>query len=589
MALKLFVNIAATSLANALVRSATDMTPIGFPQLVIGDGRDYELYFVDGSLDGGGYASFSGVGSYTPLIAIGDCGNPTGGTFTLTYSGQTTTALAYSASPAAVQTALEALSNLAPGDVTVTGVAGKYYVVTFGGTLAATSVAEITGDGTALTPDSVVSVDTIVEGAASPATNEVQLIQLRENPITYADDWTPITNGWTGSLSTRTLAMVKKLVEESPISASFQITVQDPTGARRTYLKTPSTTECTIIDPEAFAGADKPTFATIAYVDSKALGAGMFTREAVTSSATGNTNITRPSGSHYHTAFATVSGTAGTRTFAVLTTNTPAAGDRARIYFLNPATAAIVLEVRNATSGGTLLKTITTDGTGEDFFVDLCFNGTAWELDGDNAADMRKSQNLAGLASIRTARGNLGTLFARISDETADFAIAEAEDGTLFRVTTGVSAIVATLPDAATVGAGWSCALLKADSASGTIVTDPATETMTAEDELMILLSDGSGWIVLQRLARQAASVSAAVINLPAITGLTGGGATNLDGLVTADGRYPLNTVVALSYDLLLQHWKLVSSSSITDAPNGIVRPTDYATTTNELCWKKIG
>lgn len=588
MALKLFVNIAATSLANALVRSATDMTPIPFPQLVIGDGRDYELYLVDGSLDGGGYSPISGNALYTPLIGIGDCGNPSGGTFTLTYSGQTTAAIAYNASPAAVQTALEALSNLAPGDVAVTGVAGVYYKVTFGGTLAAADVDEITGDGAALTPASVVSVDTIVEGAASPATNEVQLIQLRENPITYADNWSPITNGWSGTLSTRTLAMVQKLAEESPISASLQITVQDPTGLRRTYLKTPSSVVCTIIDPESFAGADKPTFATIAYVDSKALGAGMFTREDVASSSTGNTNITRPSGSHHHTAFATVSGTAGTRTFSILTTNTPAAGDCVRVFFLNPTTAAIVLEVRNATSGGTLLKTITTDTTGEDYFVDLAYNGSAWELAGDNAADMRKSQNLAGLASIRTARGNLGTLFARISDKSADFTIAEAEDGTLFRITTGTDQIDATLPDPAAVGAGWSCALLKADSAAGTVVTDPATEGMTSQHELMILLSDGSGWIVLQRLARQAAGVSAAVINLPAITGLTGGGSTNLDGLVTADGRYPVGTIVVLSYDLLMQSWKLVSSNSITDAPNGIVRPGDYATTTNELCWKKI-
>jgi hypothetical protein len=589
MALKLFVNIAATSLANALVRSSTDMTPIPFPQLVIGDGRDYELYLVDGSLDGGGYAAISGSALYTPLIGIGDCGNPTGGTFTLTYSGQTTAALAYNTSPAAVQTALEALSNLAPGDVIVTGVAGVYYKVTFGGTLAATNVAEITGDGTALTPSSVVSVDTITAGAASPATNEVQLIQLRENPITYADDWTPITNGWSGTLSTRTLAMVQKLAEESPISASLQVTVQDPTGLRRTYLKTAATVVCTIIDPESFAGADKPTFATIAYVDSLALGAGMFTREAVTSSATGNTNITRPAGSHRHTAFVTVSGTAGTRTFAVLTTNTPAAGDCARIFFLNPTTASIVLEVRDATSGGTLLKSITTDTTGEDYFVDLVYSGSAWELAGDNAADMRKSQNLAGLASIRTARGNLGVLFARISDKVANFTITEAEDGTLFRVTTGVSAIVATLPDAATVGAGWSCSILKTDSAVGTIATSPATEGLTAEDEMMLLISDGTTWIVLLRAARQPAAVAASVINLPTITGLTGGGSTNLDGLVTADGRYPVGTIVVLSYDLLMQSWKLVSSNSITDAPNGIVRPGDYATTTNEICWKKIG
>lgn len=589
MALKLFVNIAATSLANALVRSSTDMTAIPFPELVIGDGRDYELYLVDGSLDGGGYSPISGNPLYTPLIGIGECGNPSGGTFTLTYSGQTTSALAYSASPAVVQAALEALSNIAPGDVTVTGVAGVYYKVTFAGALAATDVDEITGDGAALTPASVVSVDTIVEGDASPASNEIQLIQLRQNPITYADDWTPITNGWSGSLSTRTLEMVQKLAEESPITSVLQVTVQDPTGKRRTYLKTPNTVVCSIIDPESFAGSDKPTFVTQAQLAAAQLATGIFTREDVASSATGNTNITRPEGSHYHTAFVTVSGTAGTRTFAVLTTNSPTAGDRVRLFFLNPTTAAIVLEVRNATSGGTLLKTITTDGTGEDFFVDLGYSGSAWEIAGDNAADMRKSQNLAGLASIRTARGNLGNLFARISDKSASFTVTEAEDGTLFRVTTATDAIEATLPDPAAVGAGWSCALLKTDSAAGTVLTDPATETVTAQDELMVLISDGSGWVVLMRIARQAPAASSGVINLGSLTGLTGGGATNLDGLVTADGRYPLNTVVMLSYNLTSQLWKLVSSTSLEDVPNGIVRPDDYTITTNEKCWKQIG
>lgn len=48
----------------------------------------------------------------------------TGGTFTITYSGQTTSALAYNVSAGAMQTALEALSNIAPGDVVVTGGVG---------------------------------------------------------------------------------------------------------------------------------------------------------------------------------------------------------------------------------------------------------------------------------------------------------------------------------------------------------------------------------------------------------------------------------------------------------------------------------
>ncbi|HEY1466379.1 MAG TPA: hypothetical protein VGF11_04935, partial [Acidimicrobiales bacterium] len=48
-------------------------------------------------------------------------GGPTGGTFTLTYAGQTTTAIPYNATAAVVQAALIALTNIGPNDVTVTG------------------------------------------------------------------------------------------------------------------------------------------------------------------------------------------------------------------------------------------------------------------------------------------------------------------------------------------------------------------------------------------------------------------------------------------------------------------------------------
>ncbi len=44
---------------------------------------------------------------------------PTTGTFTLTYEGETTAAIAYNALPSAIQTAIEALSNVNPGDITV--------------------------------------------------------------------------------------------------------------------------------------------------------------------------------------------------------------------------------------------------------------------------------------------------------------------------------------------------------------------------------------------------------------------------------------------------------------------------------------
>lgn len=72
-------------------------------------------------------------GDISEVQTVTITGAPTGGTFTLTYSGQTTAGIAFNAAAAAVQAALEALSNLAPGDITVTGGPGPGtpYVVTF--------------------------------------------------------------------------------------------------------------------------------------------------------------------------------------------------------------------------------------------------------------------------------------------------------------------------------------------------------------------------------------------------------------------------------------------------------------------------
>lgn len=76
-------------------------------------------------------------------------GSPTGGTFTLTYAGQTTAAIAYNAAASAVQSALVALSNIGASDVTVTGTGP--YTVNFGGTLGNQNVAAMTASGASLT------------------------------------------------------------------------------------------------------------------------------------------------------------------------------------------------------------------------------------------------------------------------------------------------------------------------------------------------------------------------------------------------------------------------------------------------------
>lgn len=81
-------------------------------------------------------------------------GGPTGGTFTITFGGQTTAAIAYNAAASAVQTAFQALSSVGAGNATVAGNAGGPWTITFAGTLAtgvqsvATTTASLTGGTT---------------------------------------------------------------------------------------------------------------------------------------------------------------------------------------------------------------------------------------------------------------------------------------------------------------------------------------------------------------------------------------------------------------------------------------------------------
>jgi hypothetical protein len=90
-------------------------------------------------------------------------GAPTGGTFTLTFDGQTTDAIAYNATAATVQAALEALSNVS--SATVTGDAGGPWTVTFGGSgdvPQMTAASSLTG-GT----DPAIAVTTVTGGGSS--------------------------------------------------------------------------------------------------------------------------------------------------------------------------------------------------------------------------------------------------------------------------------------------------------------------------------------------------------------------------------------------------------------------------------------
>lgn len=98
-------------------------------------------------------------------------GGPTGGTFTLTYSGQTTAAIPFNANAATVQGALNALSNIRTGDVSVTGANGGPYDVKFMSALGGQDVAAMTASGASLTGGTTpgVTISTVQAGSNTPS------------------------------------------------------------------------------------------------------------------------------------------------------------------------------------------------------------------------------------------------------------------------------------------------------------------------------------------------------------------------------------------------------------------------------------
>jgi len=94
--------------------------------------------------------------------------SPNGGTYTLTYKGQTTAAIAYNASPATIQAALEALSTVNSGYITVgggvNGLDDGDVTFTFRDTLG--DVGMISIDDSSLSPTLTVTMSETTKGSA---------------------------------------------------------------------------------------------------------------------------------------------------------------------------------------------------------------------------------------------------------------------------------------------------------------------------------------------------------------------------------------------------------------------------------------
>lgn len=151
------------------------------------------------------------------------------------------------------------------------------------------------------------------------------------------------------------------------------IAVADVSGAAPlaspTFTGTPAA-------PTASTGTNTTQVATTAFVDATAKALTVY---GTVANSTGNSTITPAATTRRAVNTVSVTGTASTRIMILDTTNR-VAGDIIENRFTFPATASIVIETRNATAGGTLLDSITTDTSADSAMVCAVYTGTAWTL-----------------------------------------------------------------------------------------------------------------------------------------------------------------------------------------------------------------
>ena len=131
---------ASASTVQAALEALSNIDP-GDIEVSVGDPDGWDVVFKSYT----GAVDLTGVGGANEKQTVTLTGAIDGDVFTLTFDGQTTAQIAYDAGAATVQSALEGLSNIDPGDVIVTDGDPSGWVVEFTGTYAYTDAANLTG------------------------------------------------------------------------------------------------------------------------------------------------------------------------------------------------------------------------------------------------------------------------------------------------------------------------------------------------------------------------------------------------------------------------------------------------------------
>jgi len=224
MARDLFIDMTNRRLATSL----TSLAPANSPRFVKGDNGAINLYFLEATgnvsapfnvLDMTGTTVKFGVGTRT--------GIPASGTFTLSFGGETSGAIGFSATAGAISSALNSLSAITSiGKVSVDGTMATNFVVSFN---SAGTRSAITADVSHLIPTTSALIDERLAGDATTA--EIQELQLRLAPAVYQPTWTDLGTALTVSVATTlTGSTLQNEVQRisfsrAPYLGSYRVTV----------------------------------------------------------------------------------------------------------------------------------------------------------------------------------------------------------------------------------------------------------------------------------------------------------------------------------------------------------------------------
>jgi len=240
MARDLFIDLT----NNRLAASETNLAPAAPPVFTKGDNGTFNLYFLQAT--GIINAPFTVVDRSTTSVKLGigsRSGLPETGDYTLTFGGNTTSAIPAAATAGQIATALNALTAISSaGGVTVTGALDDHFTIRF--TTAGTR-GSFTADVSQVIPDTVAVIDERVAGSATA--KEVAEIQLRLTPAVFQSTWT--------NLSTTVTATIATTVTGSGLQNEIQ---------RLTFSQKP------------FAGTFRLTFPNIALTSNSTVTAGVF-------------------------------------------------------------------------------------------------------------------------------------------------------------------------------------------------------------------------------------------------------------------------------------------------------------------------